>query len=556
MLPVMTGMRHFDLDDRKYRTMAGEIAQAGPGALLTSPAGVGPGGVPAERWTSDEPRSLTAWLNTPQGGLALLIGTTLMARLLFAASLGLGVDESYMVAAGRTFRLGYFDHPPAAWWLAWLAAQLTGTDSAIVVRLPFILLFALSTWLMFRLAADLFDDCAGLWTAALFNAVPVLGITAGSWVLPDGPLIAALLGAAVCLVRALPAEGRPAWSWWIGSGVCFGLALCSKYTAILTGAGVLLYLSTQPEARRWLVRPQPYVAAVVGLAVFAPVLVWNAENGWVSLLFQGGRASGGRWHPLGPVLTLAGEALFFLPWIWVGLAVSVWRAARNGPSRPRGWLLACLVLPPVLAFEIVSLRSHVLFHWAAPGTMMALPLLGDLIGRHRRNSRPIRIALIATAVTVTLGICVVGTEVRFNWMPEVLEDFTFGHDPDLEAVDWTSLRTALSERGDLHPGVVVAATRWNDAGKIDYALHGEVPVICLGNDPREYGIFAPASSHVTKDILIVAPRETLRSLSSQFAKSFDRIDELPPVMLLHAGKPAMLLPLFLGHDLHGAAGRS
>ena len=32
-------------------------------------------------------------------------------------SVGLGVDESYMVAAGREVGLGYFDHPPVAWWL-------------------------------------------------------------------------------------------------------------------------------------------------------------------------------------------------------------------------------------------------------------------------------------------------------------------------------------------------------------------------------------------------------------------------------------------------------
>ena len=58
---------------------------------------------------------LMAWVNTPRGGLILLVGTTLVARLLFAAALGLGVDESYMVAAGRTIRFGYFDHPPIAW---------------------------------------------------------------------------------------------------------------------------------------------------------------------------------------------------------------------------------------------------------------------------------------------------------------------------------------------------------------------------------------------------------------------------------------------------------
>src|SRR3954451_10167956 len=81
----------------------------------------------------------------------LLILVTTALRLAFAATTGLGVDESYMVAAGRAFSFGYFDHPPAAWWLSLAASHLTGSEAAVVVRLPFIMLFALTTWLMARL---------------------------------------------------------------------------------------------------------------------------------------------------------------------------------------------------------------------------------------------------------------------------------------------------------------------------------------------------------------------------------------------------------------------
>ena len=140
--------------------------------------------------------AMMARLNTPSGGIALLLLTTLLARLAFAGALGLGIDESFMVAAGCTLQLSYFDHPPLAWWMAWSATHLFGSDSAIVVRLPFILLFALTTWLMFRLTSRSFGVPAGLWSAVLFNTALVFGITTGSWVLPDGPLIAALVGCA------------------------------------------------------------------------------------------------------------------------------------------------------------------------------------------------------------------------------------------------------------------------------------------------------------------------------------------------------------------------
>src|SRR6516162_7886127 len=82
-----------------------------------------------------------AWLKTPAGAAAALILTTLAARVLFATALGLGVDESYMVAAGRKWQLSYFDHPPIAWWMARGTAHLTGSEGAVIVRLPFIALF-------------------------------------------------------------------------------------------------------------------------------------------------------------------------------------------------------------------------------------------------------------------------------------------------------------------------------------------------------------------------------------------------------------------------------
>src|SRR6516162_2994776 len=91
---------------------------------------------------------ILAWAKTPAGAVALLISTTFLARLVLASVLGLGVDESYVVAAGRKVQLSYFDHPPLAWWMAWAAAHLTGSENMLVVRLPFIALFAITTLLM------------------------------------------------------------------------------------------------------------------------------------------------------------------------------------------------------------------------------------------------------------------------------------------------------------------------------------------------------------------------------------------------------------------------
>jgi 4-amino-4-deoxy-L-arabinose transferase-like glycosyltransferase len=493
-----------------------------------------------------------AWLKTPAGAVAVLIFATFVARLLFASALGLGIDESYMVAAGRKLQLSYFDHPPIAWWMAWAAAHLTGSENPLVVRLPFIALFAVTTFLMYRLTSALFSSVAGLWAAVVLNLAPVFGISSASWVLPDGPLLAALLGAAVCLVAGLRSDGRAAWGWWLGSGIGAGLALCSKYTALLTIIGIAGFLLSEPISRRRLKQPHPYAAGLMALAIFLPVLIWNAENDWVSFLFQAGRAESG-FHPLGPIETLAGAAAFLLPWIWAPLVVCGFVALRRGPSDRERWLLVCLAAPPLILFAAASLRGKVLFHWAAPGYLMLLPLLGDSVARYWHSCRAVRVYIGATAGFVVLGSSLFASEVRFNWLPAVIGDFRPGKDPSLALVNWTSLKDQLAERGLLErPNLVVAALRWSDAGKIDYALGGGLPVICLGPDAREYGLLARRDDHAGADVLIVT-RAPFDKIVGQFWFLFDSIEPMAPAAVLHAGHPALRLNLFLGHRLHKAA---
>ncbi len=463
-----------------------------------------------------------------------------------------------MVAAGRTLRLGYFDHPPASWWLSWAAAHLLGTEAPVAVRLPFILLFALSTWLMYRLGRALAGRRAGLWAAVALNLSPVFTLTTAGWVLPDGPLDCALLGAALCLMGALPRSPWRAIPWWAGTGLCAGLALFAKYSAVLTIGGAGLYLLTQPAHRRWLLRPHPYVAGILALAVFAPVVIWNAGNGWASFAFQGARAGSGaesgaeaaRLHPLAPFATLGGEALFVLPWIWLPMLALLVVALRRGPAQWRHWLLAWLALPPIVLFATISLWSsqRVLFHWAAPGYLMLFPLLGEWIARHVGNGH-VRRTLIGTGAALVVIVAFVSVQLRTDWLHPVIAAFAHGRDPDIEGIDWTSLRTGLAARGLLdRPGLVVGATNWRDAGKIAYALGPDAKLVVLNADAREFGFGLTPRDVIGQDVLILAVEHADR-VPADYGSVFASIEPLKPLAITQAGHPIGSVSVFLGHRL-------
>jgi 4-amino-4-deoxy-L-arabinose transferase-like glycosyltransferase len=469
----------------------------------------------------------------------LLILITTGLRLAFGAAMGLGVDESYMVSAGRALSLGYYDHPPASWWLSWASTHLFGTEAPIVARLPFILLFALTTWLMARLGCAVGGPRTGFWAALTLNLSPVFGVTSGTWVLPDGPLDGALTGAALCLIRALPAQGRKATIYWCGAGACAGLALFSKYSAVLTIAGAFLFLAANREHRVWLGRRQPYLAAAIALLIFSPVIIWNVEHHWASFAFQGARAEGVRLHPLAPLTTLLGEALFVLPWFWLPMMILGWQAFRSGW---RDQLLVCLGAPPIVVFALISAWSsqRVLFHWAAPGYLMLFPLLGRFVAAHW-DSRAVRGFVAGSAALCIVSVTVIAAQIQFDFLSPALpvNDFT------AEGMDWTSLRDDLAARGLLRPGTVVGVPNWRDSAKIAHALGPDVTVICLNQDCREFELASPMARRIGGDMLLLVANHA-ETVMPNLSKMFDRLEPLPPSFVMFRGRTLKVVAVALG----------
>ena len=142
------------------------------------------------RWAAGTEKN---WL-----ALAILAGF-LIARLVFAFSLGLGTDESYTLAVSRRLSLSYLDHPPLHQWITHFAALAMGEN--VVARIPFIAMFFATGWIYYRLTCELFDPRAALIGVFALNVTPFFFASAGSWIVPDGPLLFALAMAALAASR-------------------------------------------------------------------------------------------------------------------------------------------------------------------------------------------------------------------------------------------------------------------------------------------------------------------------------------------------------------------
>ena len=468
------------------------------------------------------------------------------ARALFAAALGPGYDESYTIAVARRLDLSYFDHPPLHQWIAHFAALALGEGAP--TRVPFVALFAATGWLMFALTRRLFGARAGLVALFALNATPFFFASAGAWVVPDGPLLFALAGAALTLAALFfnaPAP-RAAWALWVLAGVWLGLAALSKYSAALAALGVVAFLALSPRQRRWLAHPAPYAAALVALAIASPVLVWNARHGWVSLAFQGGRAAlAGGWRPAQVGATLIGQIAYLTPWIFVSLLVALFDAARGAKGDDKRLFLLCLALPPIVVFTLTPLwGARGLPHWPMPGWFFVFPLLGAWLAEPWAARVHLkRWAFGAAAATAALAVLVV-SQAATGWLDR-FRPAGGAPDPTLETLDWSALRAAAAANG----AAFVVASRWWEGGKIALALGPRTPVFVFSADPRGMAFVDDASRFVGGDGLVVALQGRASETLAELKPYFSRFDPPQPLTLRRGGRDEIALALIPAHGL-------
>ncbi|MGV3491870.1 MAG: glycosyltransferase family 39 protein [Devosia sp.] len=478
----------------------------------------------------------------------LVIGVATLVRLGIVALLPAGVDEAYTIGIAREFSLSYFDHPPLHQWITGGMERLG--DSLLLLRLPFIAIGALSGWLMFLLARTLFGAAAGFWAVLLFSFAPVFGLAHTMLILPDGPLIAASLGAVLVVARIMLRRepGDAVIGQWLLAGACASIAILSKYHGVLLVGGLFLFLVTSRDGRRWLGTPGPWMAAAVAALGMVPALIWNAQNDWVSFAFQGGRGMDSEGlRALGPLASLGTQFLYLLPWIAVGLTWLLVRAGLGGPTNPRRWLMFCLAIVPIGLFTGLTLFAPGLAHWPMPGWLFAIPLLAEAIANAGRLGRLwVRVATVATVVLL-VGFVVVGTmQARWGTFDGPILA-VLGSDPTETLSPWDALPKLLADQGlAIDDRTVVVAQSWARAGLVTESMGRQVPVMCLCSDQRHFQFTSPYERFVGWNAIIVGDERFMDD--ARLSRYFNDLGTVDKIVLERGGRDVLPLWVRTGAD--------
>lgn len=483
--------------------------------------------------------------------LLMVAGTGI--RLCYLPVLHLVPQETYYWLFAKHLDLSYFDHPPMVAWSIALSTGLGG-DSVFFVRLPALLFLTGTLLASYRLAFNLLDDpWLALAATALMSVTPVFNMN-GVIITPDSPLLFFWAVALLSLERAL-ATAR--WWWWQLAGICLGLAMLSKYTGGLLGACTLLFLLLSARQRRWLVSPQPYLAALTSLLVFSPVLFWNAQHQWASFAFQSSRRVGmmDSFNPVYAAELMATQMALVTPLVFIALLYATYRLCRRWWRSRDDTLLFLLTfsLPVLMLFAAVSLRTLVKMNWPAPAYVTGLMVLAVvaswrlpvLSGWWRRAG--LGVALVFTVLLFALPVAPFVTLGKADtW------------------TGWPLLAEAVRGlRAELPTRTFIFSRDHKISSELVFALEAGVPVLTentFGETARQFDFWSDPETFVGWDaILVYSDASRIKAAElQQIRLRFERLGE-PRTLTVERGgrlrRQFFLVPCF-GYKGPHAAGLS
>lgn len=304
-----------------------------------------------------------------------------MIRLVFLPLLNLLPEEAYYWNYAQHLDIGYLDHPPMVAWLISISESLLGR-SEFAVRLPAFLGWLLFAYFMYQFAKRSMGESIAKAVLLLLAVLPIY-MSVGFLMTPDAPFYLFWAGCLYFLYRAIIENRRAAW---YGAGICLGLGMLSKYTMGLILPATFVSMLIDRKSRRLFKKPEPYLAMAIGFILFSPVLYWNAQNNWMSFVFQGPRRwSGGSSFD---VHILIGSILVLITPLGLYEVTKViqefWKKRKemvreNQPEFRKHLFMTVFAVVPLTVFVVHSFQGQPKLNWTGPVWLALLPLIAARI---------------------------------------------------------------------------------------------------------------------------------------------------------------------------------
>jgi len=428
----------------------------------------------------------------------LLIAAMTAMRLVYASVMDLRTDEAYYWTWSKENVLSFLDHPPMIAWFIRFGTAIFG-DTNLGVRFAGILAMALTQLLLADIVRRVTHDVRAVVLAILMPEAALYYGLLMAKVAPDVALIPFGVAMMWSLVR-LEESGEP--RWWLAAGVFAGLALLSKFTAIMLLPAVAAFMLVPKWRWRWLLSPYPWAALLIAATIFAPVVIWNYGHEWASFRFQLVRAAATNefsWRTIGDFIGLQLGLVGFvlLPVVLSGVTLTAWRGYRRGDAV--AILLSTAVMVPFIYFFCKSLTLRVgdtwpMFIW--PAGFAAAAINVAVLRRQGAPASLVKSTISWANAAIACGIAFVIVVFLYY----VVSPFNFigGIDPIGREAGYASVVERARAELQATGATWVATTDYRTYSMLRWYLNGQVPVIQI-NERGRYMDFADPGMNLIRE---------------------------------------------------------
>jgi hypothetical protein len=419
--------------------------------------------------------------------VGLVVLCSVLVRAFFAWSLELGNDEVYYWTYAAWPDISHFDHPPMVGFVIQVFSLDLLFQSELFIRMSSVILGAANTLLIFLIGKHIKDFLTGFFAALLYTASVYCFVIAGIFILPDTPQLFFWLVSLFFLVRVLPLRNidkKHAMTFFYAA-IPLGLGMLSKYTSVFLWFGVVAYILFYN--RNWLRKSEFYLAMLISLLVFSPVIFWNIEHHFISFTFQSERVSffGQGLRPDFFFTELMGQILYNNPINFGIIAVALTAVVRGKKFLAVDHLRILLLtsLPLIVLFLFFALFRRTLPHWSAPGYISLILLAAAFLAEKAMQGQ--RVVLFPKIILASIALLLVVLSAGFLEIKTGLFSNHQSDDPKrlgrndvtLDMYGWRQLQEKFSLLHDadlfnknINIDAPVIAHRWFPAAHLDYYL--------------------------------------------------------------------------------------
>ncbi len=198
----------------------------------------------------------------------------------YAIKIPLHFDEAQYWGWSQELKWGYFSKPPVLASLIKLSTSICG-NSEFCIRLPSPILYFLSSIFIFYSAKLLSDNNGAYVATIIFCLMP--GITFSSFIITtDVPLIF-FSSLFIFIFLLIYKKKTPSSVYFIFLGLVFSLGFLSKYAMSYNLISIIILLFYSEEIRKKFLNYKLIIFAFTCLISILPHLIWNYNNGFVTI---------------------------------------------------------------------------------------------------------------------------------------------------------------------------------------------------------------------------------------------------------------------------------